>query len=90
MIAIKPSVNRWRIWNIIKEANELLRAACDSDPLMTFIDIAAPMLDERHEPKSEIFLEDQVHMNEKGYRIWRETIRPVLMKNEAKFEGPIF
>ncbi len=86
IIAIKPSPNRWRIRNIIKQANELFREACYVHPLLTFIDVATPMLDEHKEPKSDIFVEDQVHMNEKGYRIWTETIRPVVMENEAKFE----
>lgn len=86
VIAIKPSINRWRIREIINEANELFKAACAADALLTFIDIATPMLNEKLEPRQEIFLEDQVHMNERGYRIWKETIRPILMKHEAEFE----
>ena len=86
VIAIKQSVNRWRIRNIIKEANELLREACDADPRLSFIDIVTPMLNENHGPRSELFTEDQVHMNEKGYCVWKDTIWPVLMKNEEKFE----
>ncbi len=84
VIAIKPSVNRWRIRSIIKKANELLREACEADPRLSFIDIVTPMLNENHGPRSELFAEDQVHMNEKGYSVWKDTIRPVLMKNEAK------
>lgn len=86
VIAIKPSILRWNIWGTMQRANELLKAACDADTLLTFIDIATPMLDEKQEPKSGIFLGDNLHMNEKGYKIWKETIRPVLMEYESKFE----
>jgi lysophospholipase L1-like esterase len=86
VIAIKPSVNRWKIWDAIQRANELLEATCDADPLLTFIDVAAPMLDEEGRPKAGIFLSDNLHMNEKGYHIWKEAIRPVLIEHELKFE----
>ena len=74
------------IYLIANESNELLGEACEADRLLTFINIVTPMLNEHHEPRSELFTEDQVHMNEKGYRVWKDTIRPVLMKNEAKLE----
>ena len=31
-------------------------------------------------PKPDIFVSDQLHMNEKGYKIWGPIIEPVLVK----------
>ena len=70
----------------MKRTNELLKETCDADALMAFIDVATPMLDEKGEPLTGIFLQDNLHMNEKGYRIWKEVVRPVLMRQESKFE----
>jgi lysophospholipase L1-like esterase len=34
------------------------------------------MLNENGIPEPELFLEDSLHMTEKGYRIWKEKLRP--------------
>jgi hypothetical protein len=34
------------------------------------------MLNENGVPEPELFLEDSLHMTEKGYLIWKEQIRP--------------
>jgi lysophospholipase L1-like esterase len=86
VLAIKPSISRWNIWDVMKKTNELLKARCDTNPLLTFIDVATPMLDQKGEPLAGIFLQDNLHMNEKGYDIWRKAVRPVLMQQEAEFE----
>ena len=38
------------------------------------------MLNESGEPIPEIFLTDSLHMNEKGYAIWKKEIEPYLIK----------
>jgi lysophospholipase L1-like esterase len=55
---------------------------------MTFVDVAAGMLGEDGQPRPEIFKEDGLHMNRAGYVIWRDALRPLLMKGEAAFERP--
>ena len=39
------------------------------------------MLNENGEPIPEIFLEDSLHMNAKGYAIWQKEIQPYLIKD---------
>ena len=36
--------------------------------------------------RDDIFVEDNLHLNEKGYDIWAEAIREVLMEHEAQYE----
>jgi lysophospholipase L1-like esterase len=39
------------------------------------------MLNKDGKPDKSIFLEDELHMNDKGYRIWQKIIQPYLLKN---------
>ena len=86
VISVKPSISRWNIWNVMKETNLLLKERCAKDPLLTFIDVATPMLDGKGEPLPDIFLRDNLHLNEKGYGIWKEAVRSVLMEGELQYE----
>ena len=88
VISIKPSIARWNVWPQMQEANRLLKAACEKDELLTYIDVASPMLDENQEPRKDIFVEDMLHLNEKGYKVWTAAVRPVLLKSEAEYERP--
>ena len=86
VISIKPSISRWNIWDAMKKANALLKARCETNPLLTYIDAASPMLDEKGEPRPDIFIQDNLHLNKKGYDIWSEAVRSVLIRKESGFE----
>jgi len=86
VISIKPSISRWNIWDAMKKANALLKARCETNPFLTYIDVATPMLDEESELLPDIFIQDNLHLNEKGYDIWSEAIRSVLIQKESEFE----
>ena len=45
-----------------------------------FVNVWSPMLDENKEVRKDIFLDDGLHMNQKGYDIWKKTIEPFLKK----------
>jgi hypothetical protein len=38
------------------------------------------MLDKDGKPIDDIFIQDKLHMNAKGYAIWQKAIAPYLMK----------
>ncbi len=46
-----------------------------------FVDVYQPMLDDSGQPLPEIFLRDGLHMNAKGYALWKKTIEPFLLKD---------
>lgn len=77
-IAIKPSVARVNIWEKAKRANDLIKNETRTMKRVKFVDVATPMLDAKGDPLTDIFVADNLHMNEKGYRIWRETLQPFL------------
>ncbi len=77
-LTIKPSPSRWDHWPQMNEANQMIRAVCDADPLLHYVDVASVMLGEDGMPKKDIFREDMLHMNRKGYALWTEVIRKAL------------
>jgi lysophospholipase L1-like esterase len=45
-----------------------------------FIDVYHAMLEKDGTPMKDIFIEDNLHMNAKGYHIWQKLIQPHLVK----------
>ena len=87
VIGIKPSVSRWDVWPVSVEANKLLKAIADKDDLVDYIDVATPMLQPDGKVMTDIFVEDNLHLNPKGYKIWSAAVRAVLVPAEQKHEG---
>ena len=85
-LSIKPSIRRMKFWPKMIEANALIAKECAGDKRLIYVDVAAGMLDERGKLRTDIFKKDNLHMNAKGYAIWREILRPVLIKSEQQFE----
>jgi len=86
VLAIKPSVRRWTLWPKMQRANRLLAQACDKDKRLTFVDVAAVMLKKNGRVKTDIFEKDNLHMNRKGYLLWKSALRPLLLRRELCFE----
>jgi len=78
-IAIKPSPSRAQFLDKALAANKLIQAFLETDPHAVFVDIFHPMLDNAGKPRPELFLGDMLHMNKKGYALWRELIAPHLL-----------
>jgi lysophospholipase L1-like esterase len=79
-VSIKPSPSRWQYKPVIEESNQLIRAYLKDQPKTTFVDVYNPMLNKRKRPKPDIFLEDSLHMNKEGYKIWQKALSPHLSK----------
>jgi hypothetical protein len=43
-IAIKPSIKRWDMYPKMSDANQRIAEYCKTDPRLTYLDIATPML----------------------------------------------
>ena len=77
-ISIKPSPRRWELIDRMREANALIKAYCEQQENLAFIDVFTPMLGENGRPMPELFLEDSLHMTKKGYKIWDKEVQPFL------------
>jgi len=75
LIAVKPSPARWQLKKQYKKLNRQYKRLSKKNQLLDFADVWTPMLNEK-KVRKDIFTNDQLHMNDKGYQIWYN----VLMK----------
>src|SRR5215213_861478 len=79
-ISVAPNPARWHLKDAWRDLNERTRAYTRTDGRLSFVDIWSEMLGASGEPRPELFVEDQLHMNERGYAIWARVLRPVVEK----------
>ena len=79
-IAVKPSVARWSIAERVREANGLISGYAESDPLVDYIDIFTPMLGPDGTPRPDLFVEDGLHLNARGYDVWESVVEPFVRR----------
>jgi lysophospholipase L1-like esterase len=77
-IAIKPSIARFSLIEDIRLVNGWIKEYCLGNPRFFFLDIDSPMTGEDGKPNPDLFKDDGLHMNEAGYRIWSDLLRPLL------------
>ncbi|MXZ70036.1 MAG: G-D-S-L family lipolytic protein [Acidobacteria bacterium] len=86
VMSVKPSLARVDVWDKAQEANALSQRFADSHDLVSYIDVANPFLQSNGQVMDDIFIDDGLHLNEKGTEIWASTIKAALMKDEAQHE----
>jgi lysophospholipase L1-like esterase len=77
-ISIKPSPSRLNLLHEQNYTNHLIREDIQTMENVYYIDIFNSMLTANHLPRSELFLEDNLHLNEQGYAIWTRAIQDYL------------
>ncbi|HEV8082568.1 MAG TPA: GDSL-type esterase/lipase family protein [Chitinophagaceae bacterium] len=79
-VSLKPSPSRVHLMNKMKNANNMIKDFLKNKDKTAFIDVYSKMLNADDAPIKDIFLEDNLHMNAKGYAIWKKIIEPYLVK----------
>lgn len=75
-VSIKPSPSRFAIIDRIRRFNDLVRGEIESRPTAYYVDMYSHMLDESGKPNAGFFLEDGLHLNREGYRLWGQLLQP--------------
>lgn len=75
LIEVTPTEKRFEAWPKIREVNARLREIALSTPNTYFIATAEHYLDPTGYPRSELFVDDRLHLNEQGYQLWSDLIR---------------
>ncbi|WPR74253.1 GDSL-type esterase/lipase family protein [Algoriphagus sp. NG3] len=78
LIAAKPSPSRWDKKVSYEALNDLIRQYATTHDNVNIVNVWDIMLDDSGNPRADIFLEDNLHMNEKGYELWKEVFTPFL------------
>ena len=79
-IETTPTPKRWEVWPKISKANDLIKAYTKNRANIYFIPTRSYYLNNSGEPIKEYFMEDQLHLNNKGYRLWGEIIKKEINK----------
>lgn len=73
-IAIAGNPARWAQVEKVRAANQMIRDFTATQPGLSFIDVFSPMMGPDGTPQPDIFVADKLHMNEKGYAIWKRVV----------------
>jgi lysophospholipase L1-like esterase len=79
-ISLKPSPSRQKLMPKMAGVNNAIQSFLKKKKNAVFIDVYHKMLKPDGTPMDDIFLEDRLHMNIKGYVIWQKEIAPYLLK----------
>lgn len=79
-VSIKPSPSRAHLIPRMVVANRMIEAFLKTQANTAFVDVYSKMLTPEGQPMPDLFLQDNLHMNRKGYEIWKREIEKVLMK----------
>jgi len=74
LISPKPSVARWHLRKNYEKLNKKLEWLAKKTSNLEFADVWNAMLDENGQVFTDVFLDDNLHMNKKGYEIWGKVI----------------
>jgi lysophospholipase L1-like esterase len=73
-VSVKPSISRANIMDEIMRTNALIKEETEKKDGEYFINIFDKMLDNKGHLIRKYFKPDGLHLSEKGYEVWKETI----------------
>jgi lysophospholipase L1-like esterase len=78
-VSIKPSPKRWSLREVAQAANALVRKEIAAGKNQVEVDVWQPMLGDDGQPRTELYVQDQLHLSPAGYAIWNEKVRGQLL-----------
>jgi lysophospholipase L1-like esterase len=79
-VSLKPSPSRAHLFEKMKESNRLISEFLRTQRNTAYVDVFSAMLNPDGTPVKGLFVNDMLHMNGEGYEIWRNLIKPHLLK----------
>jgi lysophospholipase L1-like esterase len=70
LIGAKPSPSRWEKKEAYLAFNHLVKKYCDQVEQVAYLDTWKALTDAAGNPRPELYLQDQLHLNSDGYLIW--------------------
>lgn len=84
LLSMKPTLVDDRMGADVRRnkqiANDMLSQIADKDEQLVFVNVNSVMMDDKGNLREDIFLTDGMHLNEKGYELWREVMRTQFLK----------
>jgi|TARA_B110000263_G_scaffold39463_1_gene31126 lysophospholipase L1-like esterase len=86
VLSVKPSIARVSVWDAAQRVSANIKSIANHDPLVHYVDVANPFLKANGKVMTDIFVEDNLHLNDMGNLIWGAAIRAALMPIEIRYE----
>jgi hypothetical protein len=80
-IETTPTSSRWKVWNKISKANDLIKYFTSKNKNMFYIDTRTFYIKSNGMPNNEFFIADKLHLNNSGYKLWGKIIKDSFDKN---------
>ncbi len=80
LIGAKPSPSRWEKKQNYGIFNQKLKEYCQAKEGVSFVDTWKALTDSAGNPRPELYIDDQLHLNEQGYEIWSALFAPFFAK----------
>jgi len=84
ILAVKPSPSRRQFQQAQERLNSTIRERVATAPNWEFLDVASVLVDDKGQPQTRFFENDQLHLNREGYALWV----PVVRRWAEKFGRP--
>ena len=80
LIGAKPSPSRWEKKEDYLSFNRLLEEYCSKASQVSYQDTWKGLTDSQGNPRPELYIQDQLHLNAKGYLVWNQLFAPYFTK----------
>ena len=80
LIETTPTPKRWKVWNKILQANKKLERFCKQETNLYFISTRDKFIGEDGLLIQSLFLNDELHLNVDGYKLWSSVIKSKLIE----------
>ena len=74
-IETTPTISRWSVWDKISRTNDLIKDYTTKKENLNYITTRLDFLDDKGYPEEEYFVNDNLHLNKLGYKLWSKIIK---------------
>lgn len=78
LIGAKPSPSRWTKKDNYLIFNQMLKEYCQTKEEVEFVDTWKALTDTTGNPRPELYIQDMLHLNSEGYKVWAEIFKSIL------------
>lgn len=82
--SVKTSIKRWDHYASVQKLNVALESWCQDKEWVRWVECTSHLIGSDGKPRAEVFREDKLHLNDKGYAEWNAIIRPILHEEWAR------
>ena len=84
VIETTPTPSRWKVWDKITQANDLIKKYTEQKPNLHFISTRKYFINRRGRPEGKYFVSDSLHLSSAGYDLWEKIIKNKLKVKDRK------